>query len=529
MSQGIAGTVSPNIDEAAYVKIEKWYKNCLVNHPHCIATGAFGVYPARLINIENPGKVFLWNVQGACSAYAALSHCWGGSEDSQTFSTNLQQHQEDIPWQSLRKTFQDAIVLTRRLGIHYIWIDSLCILQDSTNSSDWQIESAKMGAIYHNASLVISASWGVNGESGLFNKRQSTFEVHGEFNKQAYCVYARQVLDHSFWGLGSTDSINKENPLISRAWCFQERFLAVRSIQFMQDELVWECSEGSSCECGVLRNYRSMFTTLQRPFKSYDNGQTSYSSDVLRKTWLELVQQYSWKKLTKSLDILPALSGLAAQVAVYLGDRYRAGIWEADVRSGRGLVWYSRAARNTRPDPPRGPSWSWCSVDGPVSFIPENTGDSKSRVDILDLQVEASPLNAFGEITRSLLRVRGQILPVVVRRTDPGFPGDAPDRYHEDSGSASVFVELKNGASPSHHAILDDANDISCLTKEQELILLLVVEDAFYTGIPQRRALVLIKCRESEDNVYRRVGVMRGSGEDDFGWDEAATAELTIV
>lgn len=529
MAEGIAGTVSPTIDEAAYVKIEKWYNNCLANHPHCIVTGATGMTPARLINIEKAGKVFLWNVQGVMPSYTALSHCWGGSEESMTFSTNLKQHEEDIPWQSLRKTFQNAIVLTRRLGIHYIWIDSLCIIQDSMNNSDWQIESAKMGAIYHNASLVILASWGINGESGLFNKRQSTFEVHGEFNKQAYCVYTRPVLDHSFWGLGSTDSINKKNPLISRAWCFQERFLAVRSIQFMRDELVWECSEGSSCECGVLRSYKSMFTTLQRPFRSYDNGQTSDYNVVLRETWLEVVQQYSWKKLTKPSDILPALSGLAAQVAVYLGDHYRAGLWETDIRSGRGLVWYSRAARNTRPHPRRGPSWSWCSVDGPVTFIPENTGESRTRVDVLDIQTEATLLNRFGQITRSFLRLRGPTLPAVVVKTNPGFPDDFPDRFHDDSGSASVFLELKDRASSSRRAILDDSNDASCLTRGQELALLLVVEDTYYTGIPQRRVLVLIRCKEGEDNVYRRVGVMRGSGEDDFGWDDAATAELIIV
>jgi len=67
------------------------------------------------------------------------------------------------------------------------------------------------------------------------------------------------------------------------------------------------------------------------------------------------------------------------------------------------------------------------------------------------------------------------------------------------------------------------------LTRGQELALLLVVEDAYYTGIPQRRVLVLIGCKEDEDNVYRRVGVMRGSDEDEFGWDDTATAELIMV
>ncbi|KAF2811222.1 heterokaryon incompatibility, partial [Mytilinidion resinicola] len=101
--------------------------------------------------------------------YVALSHYWGNTHTFITTSTNLAKTYEGIPWLELPKTFQDAVIINRRLGIRYLWIDSLCILQDS--ESDWHFESARMGEIYTNSYITSAASLAPNGGTGIFHSR----------------------------------------------------------------------------------------------------------------------------------------------------------------------------------------------------------------------------------------------------------------------------------------------------------------------------------------------------------------------
>lgn len=100
-----------------------------------------------------------------------MSHCWG-AEDTQPYKTQQRtsfDHQNAIPWMFLSQTFKDAITLTQRLGMRYIWIDSICIIQDDHN--DWNIEFSKMREVYANDYLVVAADAGVDGKRGLFASR----------------------------------------------------------------------------------------------------------------------------------------------------------------------------------------------------------------------------------------------------------------------------------------------------------------------------------------------------------------------
>ena len=80
--------------------------------------------------------------------YCALSHCWGPPEKHpiQTTSNTLKDHLEGIEFKVLPRTFQDAVTVTRAIGVRYLWIDCLCIVQDDKN--DWKKEAAMMGSIY---------------------------------------------------------------------------------------------------------------------------------------------------------------------------------------------------------------------------------------------------------------------------------------------------------------------------------------------------------------------------------------------
>jgi hypothetical protein len=140
-----------------------WLEDCSTEHVGC-SFGGQEQLPTRVIDVglSSPGrpKPKLWLPHGVAARYAALSHCWGPPSASnpgfKTESHNYDKVQAGIAFESLPALFQDAVVATRNLGIQYLWIDSICIIQDS--KEDWEAESAKMGSIYRNAHVTIVAS-----------------------------------------------------------------------------------------------------------------------------------------------------------------------------------------------------------------------------------------------------------------------------------------------------------------------------------------------------------------------------------
>ncbi|ORY19521.1 heterokaryon incompatibility protein-domain-containing protein, partial [Clohesyomyces aquaticus] len=141
-------------------------QDCLQNHPECQPMFKGSYFPTRLLDLgqqllssEPPKLVETKNGIGTefCSpAYATLSHCWGNSQPLRLLMQNKLQHLQGIPLSALPRVFSEAMTVCRNLGIRYLWIDSLCICQDS--EEDWAQESALMGAIYSHAILNIAAT-----------------------------------------------------------------------------------------------------------------------------------------------------------------------------------------------------------------------------------------------------------------------------------------------------------------------------------------------------------------------------------
>jgi hypothetical protein len=133
---------------------QKWLQDCSQGkgkHAKC-PQAVQTELPTRVIDIEEmrlhcpaPEAKGLW---------VSLSHCWGGSSPLQTTTGNLESHMAGLPG-PFPQTFADAVAVTRMLGLRYLWIDSLCIIQDS--HEDWVHESAHMATVYENAYVTISA------------------------------------------------------------------------------------------------------------------------------------------------------------------------------------------------------------------------------------------------------------------------------------------------------------------------------------------------------------------------------------
>lgn len=221
--------------------------NCLSTHTklcsRSFSDGRTSFLPRRILDVRNR-QVRLHETDGSQQdLYATLSHCWGGQEPLKTTSRTLSTHLQAIPWDSISKTFQEAIVVTRRLSIPFLWIDCLCIIQDDYH--DWQRESADMANIYRNSLLTIAASRSTGPTHGLFSVANPEYVCQNLYDNanDTQHVYCRKMLPHS-----------TNEPLQLRGWALQERLLSRRILHFTEHELIWECLEDQDCECSGMRS-----------------------------------------------------------------------------------------------------------------------------------------------------------------------------------------------------------------------------------------------------------------------------------
>ena len=187
--------------------------------------------PTRVLAICEDGtrpSVRLVETRGRGGRYIALSHCWGstGNRPLRTTARNLESHQDGIPFENLPKTFQDCVEFSQCMGIRYVWIDSLCIIQD--DHQDWLSEAAKMRDVYKNAALVVGASGAKDSTEGLFitnRPRGRIFRLPYRVNGKIQGTFNMTQL-YGQWDLFT-------GPLEKRAWTLQERYLARHFLAFM--------------------------------------------------------------------------------------------------------------------------------------------------------------------------------------------------------------------------------------------------------------------------------------------------------
>jgi hypothetical protein len=329
--------------DSAALCIKKWIDVCGSDHKHCQPESSLPDLPTRVLQIVGNDRVRLHvSSDGQRGRYACLSHCWGGLSIICTTKSTYIQHQESISWDQLPATFQQAIDLSRRLGLQFLWIDSLCIIQD--DAGDWRHEGSKMASIYTNSYITIAASASRNGNEGLYRTlsdadRQSKFEMQsGNGQGSTYNIYVSPRQDHSNFAGGTL-------PLLRRAWVQQERILSTRVVHFGDRELYWECRATQTCECGApwQRNVKYTYTSesLKCDLPRSRGSDESAQADNLQQ-WQELVREYTLLEITKPSDVFPALQGIAIKWQRPAAGDYLAGLWRTNLVQG--LLWRSELA-----------------------------------------------------------------------------------------------------------------------------------------------------------------------------------------
>jgi hypothetical protein len=340
--------------------------------------------PKRVIDVDQLRVCEFNSAVATNNSYIALSHCWGSSQTYKAEKRSIEHRMKSLQWRDIPKTFQDAILTTHSLGFRYLWIDSLCIIQD--DEDDWAMESSKMSHIYANAILTIAAAAAKDDTQGFLHGRDHIGTAIA-FSGENLAIKIREDIHHNRATTG---------PLVQRAWVFQERLLSRRILFYEEHEMVWECRMARMCECSSdldHSTYRVKMNDMlfDEPDYStvsllgaYKFTQTNRANSETYRWWRGVVTpQYSRLQLTKPTDRLPALSGLAAAVQQKTQDKYLAGLWLSDLT--RGLLWKpSTIARF--PDVYLAPSWSWASVHGHITY--RKMGPSEVSFEVIDTRIE---------------------------------------------------------------------------------------------------------------------------------------------
>lgn len=387
------------------------------NHPSCKKAKhkkPQGSYPARFIDVGSVGsptakirETTEMNLRE--QRYITLSHCWGDSVPTRLLLENYNSRLNEFALDELPKTFQEAILVTRKLNVQFLWIDSMCIIQDSPD--DWAAESAKMGFVYQNTHVNLAAAVSLNSNGGLFHQRYPLSFVPWTIPFPENTILQARYYDE------------KDNFILNtRGWILQEQVLVRRTLMFGNYELYWECHSGEASECrpGVFKNTTNMDheatekMQIRRTFSrlmELSKSEPLYDSER-HKTWADLVSKYSARRLTKQSYKPVAISGLAERLSNgWHGITYLAGLWSHCLR--RNLLWtcdnyQCGEARNNEV----APSWSWASL-GTSCSLPRYF--STRRMDSLASVLEAAvtPLaqtHLFGQVNAGTVRIKGPLL-----------------------------------------------------------------------------------------------------------------------
>jgi hypothetical protein len=411
---------------SSWTRCTAWLDHCTTSHDSCNKQlFPAKALPKRLIDVgdeNHPPFLCLSEKLLPSTEYVTLSHCWGHSKVITLTSSTNPIFSKSIPILDLSQTFQDAIIVTRRLstkyGIKHLWIDSLCILQDS--KEEWLEEAPRMAEVYGNCWCNLAATGGgglSTRPAGMFSRRNPESIKPIQISMPASGNIEYTIVDTERW----TDFV-KNSPLSRRAWVCQERLLSPRILHFGVDEIFWECSSGRASET-FPRGEPAVDTTGSGANEVLVRAQTGVSDDKnTLNSWLDVVETFARCDLTYTSDKLYAIAGLAQHFqSKFGGVDYMAGLWRMGLE--RQLLWRVEGTGVTkRSKTYRAPSWCWSSIDGPIwsNWAQE---DSETLMEVLGANVALEGTDPFGNVSSGLLRLRGRILKGKVASDVYYFPG----------------------------------------------------------------------------------------------------------
>jgi hypothetical protein len=391
-------------------QISQWLNECSSDHD-CYDVLSTSVLPKRVLEIQGSQQVRIYlSEANERASYACLSHCWGGVVPLKLSQATLREFQQEIPWGRLPRTFKDAIEVARGLDLRFLWIDSLCIVQDDAN--DWRRESAMMASVYSRAYITLAASQAADSTQGLFpDPKLARY-------KKIYIGFDGQGKRHEFFVRYSPLLVMETDlPLLRRAWYFQENLLSPRTAHFTECFLYLACHRGLRCA-----DQNDIYPTRHDITSKIKSGLLEKADPHM---WHKVASEYSELSLTYPQDVFPALQGIAKKLQATRQCDYFAGIWGDNIMMDL-LWWRAGEAANFNPHRYLAPTWSWASQPGKVSWDSITSWqkdiyfDSKFQPDAVCVSISTMPVgdDRLGEVISGELQLQGLCLSAVILQNE---------------------------------------------------------------------------------------------------------------
>jgi hypothetical protein len=492
--------------------------------------------PTRLIDVGHDASAIARLVLSSDisktkqTKYAALSYCWGSEKDAEsqfkTEKASLEHWCIGLPSEVMTPTTNDAIALAKAIGLRYLWIDALCIVQD--DEDDWSHESSQMNLVYRHAFVTFcSLNSASCHESFLYRAPMVEVPFQSTMRraiKGSYFIRLRPSTDRSMnrTKLGWDYALSKWN---ARCWTFQEKEMSTRRLGFGTLRMHFVCAKYQWSEGDDASEDRSTLGVMEQITLFNDN---LMSSEDLYDYWGSLLCDYGHRSVTFDKDRLPAIAGLARMIGEALQDQYLAGLWKGDLQ--RGLVWFSEEKhdkhsrglethlRNIRQRNYVAPSWSWAAC--PSVSMRRNKSTLVEESTIMDANTDKISEDPYGQVSGGVLRIRGKLAPL--------SPSDATG-HARDRGSYHWT-----------HSIWDNFDffsihtDWPCKNREaglEALVVILLHNTENEDGRELLRALLLHPADEL--GHYYRVGVLDSQGNnacrETRGWFKDSQEETICI
>ncbi|KAF8146503.1 hypothetical protein K438DRAFT_1869296 [Mycena galopus ATCC 62051] len=371
-------------------------------------------------------------------------------------------------------TILDAITVTHKLGLRYLWVDSFC-------------EIPKIHSVFRNAFLTIVAAKAEKSSTGFLHSKRSR----------------RVMLDSIGTMLLSEMNRSPPEPIDERAWCLEERVLSPRVLVYGRSALQYECQTN---RINVNGSHNFLPTPTEQPrlpdfvFARGLHENLAHPSDKEKNdSWSRLLGQYSKRVVTKPRDRLVALGALSRQFhLLWPNSEYVARLWTHQLPQA--LLWYTATSSNggdsLRPEKYRAPSWSWASVDNAIQFADGLDTPTNNICEIISVKVTLkNSADPYGQVVSGFLTLSVILITTVVWNVSEGTlyeRSDAPGRIKRSSHPDSEQGEI--------------GYTVADATEEVSEVALAVVRD-------QGRSLLglcLVSISECGHDdcmgVYRRVG-----------------------
>lgn len=487
-------------DTDVFETARHWLTQCSKNHK--VSCGRLGNkstrLPTRVIDVGSSDGLatvprLIVNPQFS-APYAALSHCWGGNIDFRLTKETLADNCIAMPLDIIPRNFCDAILMTRKLGIRYLWIDALCIIQDS--GEDWAHEASLMMPYYQGSLVTICALDSPSSNAGILHEGRGQ---HVVLEDGIHIIQkAPRELQHAI----------ASSQLSCRGWCLQERLVAPRILHVGLLQIHWECTQTQASENGApgldsRRWQHGRFTDKLMKLKRDLREKAIQDGLAHMDCWHAVVEDYTTRQLTYDSDVFPALAG-AAELTRSSSNRaltYAAGLWVEHMDEG--LLWGPKIKQEIGRKAPgfsfceelqrcavrRAPSWSWASVKGPIGFDFNSHGSKAKRWEILDVTMDSDMNNLTPDgAVQGMVRIRGLLAPMLyVPPVDPRLSvGNIQLRDHQDYNFDNCVLDVGRREPQECYGVL---------------VSWTVGQSAGYTTM-----LVLRKAPE-KDNSYIRIGI----------------------